>query len=83
MMSLDTEANTASESTVLNSDLSNFFGPRQVPGRELRELISAEYLCVSVNSWFFRGIKSPTLVQNSANLYSDKVLSKQCSARYL
>ena len=33
--------NTLSESTVSNTELSEFFGPQQVPGRELSEFLSA------------------------------------------
>ena len=32
--------------TVSNTELSEFFGPHQVPGRELSEFLSAYYLCV-------------------------------------
>ena len=42
--------NTVSESTVSNSELSEFFGPHRVPGSELSEFLSAYYLCVSPNS---------------------------------
>ena len=35
--------NTVSESTVSNTELSKFFGPHQVPGRELSEFLSAYY----------------------------------------
>ena len=33
--------NTVSGSTVSNTELSEFFCPRRVPGRELREFLSA------------------------------------------
>ena len=42
--------NTVSESTVSNTELSEFFGPHRVPGRELSELLSAYYLCAKTNS---------------------------------
>ena len=37
--------NTVSESTVSNTELSEFFGTHRVPGRELSECLSAYYLC--------------------------------------
>ena len=51
--------NTVSESTVSNTELSEFFGPRQVTGRELSEFLSAYYLCAKANS--------PSLPQSSVS----------------
>ena len=42
--------NTVSESTVSNTELSEFFGPHRVPGRELSEFLSAYHLCAKANS---------------------------------
>ena len=39
--------NTVSESTVSNTEVSEFFGPHRAPGRELSEFLSAYYLCQS------------------------------------
>ena len=39
-------ANTVSESTVSNTEPSEFFGPHRVPGGKLSEFLSAYYLCV-------------------------------------
>ena len=49
------------ESTVLNTELSEFFGPHRVPGRELSELLSAYYLCVKANSPSFSPVTSRVL----------------------
>ena len=38
--------NAVSESTVSNTELSEFFGPHRVPGRELSEFLSAYFVCV-------------------------------------
>ena len=38
--------NTVSESMVSHTELSEFFGPHQVPGRELSEFLSAYIICV-------------------------------------
>ena len=47
--------NTVSESTVSNTELSEFFGPHRVPGRELSEFLSAYYLRAKANPpSFFR-----------------------------
>ena len=46
--------NTVSENTVSNTELSEFFGPHRVPGRELSEFLSAYYLCDKANSPSFR-----------------------------
>ena len=42
--------NTVSESTVSNTELSEFFGPHRVPGRGLSEFLPAHYLCAKANS---------------------------------
>ena len=42
--------NTVSESTVSNTELSEFFCPHRVPGRELSEFLSAYHLCDKANS---------------------------------
>ena len=47
--------NTGSESKVSNTELSEFFGPRRVPGRELIELLPAYYLCAKASSPSFSG----------------------------
>ena len=52
--------NTVPESTVSNTELSEFFCPHRVPGRELSEFLSAYYLCASQNS--------PSFSQNSPSL---------------
>ena len=52
--------NTVLESTVSNTKLSEFFGPRRVPGRELSEFLSAYHLCAQANS--------PSFPQNSPSL---------------
>ena len=59
--------NTVSGSTVSNTQLSEFFGPHQVLGRELSEFLSAYYLCVKANSPSFSQ-NSPSLPQNSVRL---------------
>ena len=59
--------NTASESTVSNTELSEFFCPHPVPGRELSEFLSAYYLCDKANSPSFSQ-NSPSLPQNSVRL---------------
>ena len=41
------------ESTVSNTELSEFFGPHRAPGRELRKFLSAYYLWVKANTEFF------------------------------
>ena len=43
-------ANTVSESTVSNTELSEFFGPHRVPGGKLSEFLAAYYLCAKGNS---------------------------------
>ena len=58
--------NTVSESTVSNTELSEFFCPHRVPGRELSELLSVYYLCAKANSPSFRQ-NSPSLPQNSVS----------------
>ena len=52
--------NTVSESTVSNTELSEFFGPHRVPGGKLSEFLRAYYLCAKANS--------PSLPQNSVRL---------------
>ena len=47
--------NTVSESTVLDTELSEFFCPHQVARRELGELLSAYYLCAKADSLSFPG----------------------------
>ena len=48
------------ESTVSNTELSEFFGPHQVLERELSEFLSSFYLCANANS--------PSFSQNSPSL---------------
>ena len=55
--------NTFSGSTVSNTELSEFFCPHRVPGRELSEFLSAYYLCAKAS---FRQ-NSPSLPQNSVS----------------
>ena len=45
--------NTVLESTVSNTELSEFFCPHRVPGRELSEFLSAYYLCAKASSTEF------------------------------
>ena len=52
--------NTVSESTVSNTELSEFFCPHRVSGRKLSEFLSAHYLCDKANS--------PSFSQNSPSL---------------
>ena len=49
-ISIGNGPNMVSESTVSNTELSELFGPRRVPGRELSEFLSAYYLCAKANS---------------------------------
>ena len=58
--------NTVSESTVSNTELSEFFGPHRVPGRGLSEFLSAYCLSTKVNSPSFSR-NSPSLPQNSVS----------------
>ena len=59
--------NTVSESTVSNTELSEFFFcPHRVPGRELSEFLSAYYLCEKANSPSFSQ-NSPSLPRNSVS----------------
>ena len=58
--------NTVSESTVSNTGLSEFFGPRRVPRRELSEFCWAYDLCAKANSPSFPQ-NSPSLPQNSVS----------------
>ena len=48
--SLGDGPNTVSESTVSNTELSEFFCPQRAPGRELSEFLSADYSCDKANS---------------------------------
>ena len=59
--------NTVSGSMGSNTELSEFFGPHRVPGRELSEFLSAYYLCAKANS--------PSLPQNSPSLPQNSVSS--------
>ena len=59
----------ASESTVSNTKLSEFFGPHRVPGRELSEHLSANCLCAKANSPRFSQ-NSPSLPQNPVSSLS-------------
>ena len=65
-LSLGNGPNTVSESTVSNTDLSEFFGAHWVPGSELSEFLSAYYLCAKANSPSFSQ-NSPSLPQNSVS----------------
>ena len=51
---------TVSESTVSSTELSEFFRPHRVPGRELSEFLSAYYLCAKASSF---SQNSPSLPQ--------------------
>ena len=53
--------NTVSESTVSNPELSEFFGPHRVPGRELSEFLSACYVCQSELAEFFAELTELTV----------------------
>ena len=59
--------NTVSESTVSDTELSEFFGPYRVPEKELSEFLSAYYLCAKAKSPSFSQ-NSPSLPQNSVRL---------------
>ena len=50
-----------------NEELSEFFGPHRVPGREISEFLSASYLCDKTKSPSFSQ-NSPSLPQNSVRL---------------
>ena len=65
-MKLGDGPNTVSESTVSNTELSEFFGAHWVPGTELSEFLSAYYLCANANSPSFSQ-NSPSLPQNSVS----------------
>ena len=52
-----------------NTELSGFFCPHRVPGRELSEVLSVDYLCAKANSPSFRQ-NLPSLPQNSVRLSS-------------
>ena len=66
-MSLGNGPNTVSGSTVSNTELSEFFDPHRVPGRELSEFLSAFYFCAKANSPSFSE-NSPSLPRNSVRL---------------
>ena len=61
--------NMVSESTASNTELSEFFCPHRVPGRELSEFLSTYYLCAKANSAIFSQ-NSPSLSQNSGSVSS-------------
>ena len=66
--------NTVSESTVSNTELSEFFGAHWVPGSELSEFLSAYDLCAKKNSPSFSQ-NSPSLPQSSvSSLFRDSTL---------
>ena len=67
--------NMVSESTLSSTELSEFFGPHRVPGRELSEFLSAYYLCAKANSPSFLR-NSPSLPQNSVSSLSPKQYSR-------
>ena len=69
--------NTVSKSTVSNTELSEFFCPHRVLGRDLSEFLSAYYLCDKANSPSFSK-NSPSLPPNSVRL-SEFSSPKQCS----
>ena len=77
--------NTASESTVPNAELSEFFDPHQVPAggeRPQRVPLGLVFVCQSELTEFCQN--SPSLLQNSeSSLFSETALSKQYSARFL
>ena len=56
---------TVSESTVSNTELSEFFGAHWAPGSELSEFLSASYLCAKSDRVFSQN--SPSLPQNSVS----------------
>ena len=58
--------NTVLESTVSNTEISEFCGPHQVPRRELSEFLSAYHLCANANSPSFSQ-NSPSSPQNSVS----------------
>ena len=66
-----------------NTELSEFFGPHRVLGREVSEFLSAYYLCAKANSPSMSQ-NSPSLSQISvSSLFPNRVLSRQSSARFL
>ena len=72
--------NTVSESTVSNTELSEFLGPHRVPGRELSQFTSAYYLCATANSPSFPRTHR---VCPKLRLTAETVLEKQYSAPFL
>ena len=84
--SVENGPNTVSGSTVSNTELSEFFGAHWVPGSELSEFLSAYNLCAKTNSpSFFAELTefAPELSEAQWVLFSETVLSKQYSARFL
>ena len=53
LLSFGNGPNTVSESTVSNKELSEFFGPHRVPGRELSEFLCLVFVCPSELTEFF------------------------------
>ena len=68
---------TVSESTVSNTEVSEFLASHRVPGKELSEFLSAYYLWGKANSPSFSQ-NSPSLPPNSVRLREFSSL-KQCS----
>ena len=67
---------TVSESTGSNTKLSEFFGPRRVPGREPSEFLSAFCLCAKANSQIFSQ-NSPSLAQSSvSSLFQNSTITQ-------
>ena len=76
-------ANAVSESTVSNTELSEFFCALRAPGRQLSEFISAYFLCAKANSPRFAQ-NSPSLPRNLvSSLFQNSTLAKQYPARFL
>ena len=64
--------NTVSESTVSNTELSEFFCPRRVPGTELSEFLSADlFVCQSELTEFFAELSvfAPKLSETQCALF--------------
>ena len=59
-------SNMVLESTVSNTELSEFFGPHRILGKELSEFLSAYYWCAKANSPSFPKT-SPSLTPNSVS----------------
>ena len=75
--------NTVSESTVSNTELSEFFGPHRAPRRKLSEFRSAYYPCAKANSPSFSQKTHRVRRWTQWVLSSEAVLSKQYSACFL